>query len=143
METTVDFGPLLQEAIKVAALLLSALAIWIGFTIKTWIGTKIDLSKTQVDDQLLAQYNSAVLKGISFAETALGQKASGVKIDTKDGGQFIKVAAEYVMKGWPDLMKHYGLAEARVEETVVARLPSETTKRSDALAEAAAGEPKP
>lgn len=133
----IDLTPLLQALIGLAAAVISGLAIWVGASLKAWLDKKVDLSTTQIDEQLLAQYNAAVLRGIAYAETALNKKASTVKVDIDN--DFILTARDYVMKGWPDLIERWGLDPGRVAETVISRLPSETTKRADSLAEATAG----
>ncbi len=48
---------------------------------------------------------SHLLRGIAYAESKLNKKASGVKFDLDN--EFIAEAAEYVMKGWPELIARY------------------------------------
>ncbi|MGD9726051.1 MAG: hypothetical protein AB7L09_21250 [Nitrospira sp.] len=141
VSTEIDVSPITTELIKILAAALSAVAIWIGWYIKDWVGKKVDLTNTQLDEALQQQYNEIVLRGIAYAETVAGDKLP----KTVDAGNpFVKTAGDYILKFWPDLVKKLNLTPEKVRETILSRLPSPTAEKADELAVAkASGTPPP
>lgn len=139
--TSIDLSPIIDSLVAIVGAVLSALAIWIGWYVKNWIAQRVDLTKTQLDEQLQQMYNEAAARAIAYAETVI-KGAAPKEVETDN--VFVATAAEYLIKFWPDLVKKMELTPARVEETIIARLPSgKMTEKADAIVEAKAAAPKP
>lgn len=137
MNTSIDLTPLVRELMPYISVILMAILSWLAYVIKNWVGSKIDLSKTQLDDQLQQMFNEAALRSIAYAETMI----EGAVPKTVDGKSvFIKTAADYVILHWPDLVKKTGLTPMKIEQAIAARLPSgKMTEKADAVVLAKAG----
>lgn len=139
--TEVDLTPVINSLVALVGAALSALALWIGWYIKNWVAQRIDLTQTQIDEQLQQTYNEAAARAIAYAETVV--KGAVPKSVTTDHA-FVATAAEYLVKFWPDLTKRLNMTPERVKETILARLPSgEMTEKADAIVEAKASASNP
>lgn len=138
-QTTVDLSPITESLISIMGAVLTVVAGWVGWYLKNLIASKVDLSNTQLDEQLQQMFNEAAARSIAYAETVV--KGTVPKnIDVKN--EFVKVAADYLVKFWPDLVKKVGLTPEKVKDTILARLPSgEMTEKADAIVVAKAGGP--
>jgi len=130
-DTTVDFTPIVNGVVATAGAALLALATWIGWYVKNWVASKVDLSTTQLDEQLQQMYNEAAARSIAYAESAV----KGVvpkEVDVRSA--FVATAAEYLLKFWPDLVGKLGLTPEKIRDTIIARLPSGVmTEKADAI----------
>src|SRR5690242_3766449 len=69
--TTVDLSPITTSIAGIVTLVLSGVLTWLGVAIKSWVNSKIDLSKTQLDEQLQQMYNEAVARSMAYAESVV------------------------------------------------------------------------
>lgn len=136
----IDLSPVWQSGIALVGSALSGIAIWIGWYVKNLIASKVDLSQTQLDEQIQQMYNEAAQRAIAYAETFLQQKAPS-KVNV--GNEFVATAAEYLIKFWPDLVKKAGLTPEKVKETIVSRLPSDAADKAEEITLAKAGTTAP
>lgn len=133
----IDLSPFIETLMPILATILTALATWIGWYVKNWVAKKVDLSQTQLDEQIQQMYNEAAARSIAYAESIVkGTIPKTVDIDN----EYVSVAAGYLMKFWPDLVKQIGLTPESVKKTILARLPSGAmTEKADAIVLAKAG----
>lgn len=136
----IDLSPVWQSGIALVGSALSGIAIWIGWYVKNLVASKVDLSQTQLDEQIQQMYNEAAQRAIAYAETFLQQKAP-TKVNV--GNEFVATAAEYLIKFWPDLVKKAGLTPEKVKETIVSRLPSDAAEKAEDITLAKAGTASP
>lgn len=134
--TEVNVTPITESLLAILAAVLTGVATWIGVLAKAWIATKIDLSKTDLDEKLQQRYNQAALRGIAYAESVIKGKIPDT-VDTRN--EFVKVAADYVIQYWPELVERFGLTPENVRDTIISRLPSPTSDKADAAAAVAVG----
>lgn len=137
----VDFTPIANQLILAIGAIIAALAAWLVQRLVVWIGTKTDLTKTQLDEQLQQSFNEAVLRGIAWAE-AQAQKKTGSIAKMEVGGPFVSLAANYVASHWPDLVKRSGLTTDSIVKAIESRL-TPASEAADDLAKAKAAAPKP
>lgn len=141
IDTNIDFSPVVENIIAIVGAALSALAMWIGWYVKNWVAQRVDLTNTQLDEQLQQMYNEAAARAIAYAESVV-KGAVPKEIDVKN--IFVATAAEYVLKFWPDLVKRVGLTPEMVKSTIIARLPSgPATEKADAIVQGKAEAAKP
>lgn len=136
----VDLSPIRDSLVQLAGAALTGLALWIGWYVKNLVASKVDLSNTMLDEQIQQMYNEAAMRAIAYAETFLKEKVP-TKIDVNN--EFVAVAAEYLIKFWPDLVKKAGLTPEMVKKTIVSRLPSPSADKADDVALAKAGTSAP
>jgi hypothetical protein len=135
-DTSFDLSEIKGSVITILGSVMSAVAIWIGITVRSWIGAKYNLDKTTLDEKLQAIFDVAAKRGIAFAETTLNEKIPS-KVDINS--VFVKTAADYLSSHWPDIVKKTGMTPQGVEDAIVSRLPSPTGKEADTLALVKAG----
>lgn len=110
----VDITPLLNTLID----LLAVVALTVGTWAAHKYGTKVGIEK---DSEIRKYLDEAILNGINFAATKL--KAAGDNIDEIElKNQRLAEAANYVVKGVPDALKHFKIDEARLKTLIEARL---------------------
>lgn len=125
IDTTVDFTPILQSIVGIAAVVLTSLATWLGFILKGWASTKWDLSQTDLDDKLQVMFNAAIRRAIDYGTAKANEFLKDkVTIDVKS--EIIKRAADYFMEFWPDLVIKLGLTAEQIAKMIEARLPPTT-----------------
>lgn len=118
---TVDISPITTQLIGIAGTVLSAIAIWIGVWVKSFLASKTSLADSQFAESVQARYNEAVARGMAYAEAkaqAMVPAGGKIKIDN----EFVREAAEYVIGLWPDLTKDMNFEG--VAKSIVARLPT-------------------
>lgn len=127
--TVIDLSPITDTVVSVVMLVLTGIVTWVGVAIRGWFASKIDLSKTQLDEQVQQMFNEAAARSIAYAESVV----KGVvpkSIDVKS--EFVAVAAGYLLKMWPELTK--GMSAEKIRDAIVARLPSgAATEKADAI----------
>src|SRR5882672_6720600 len=106
-DNSVDFSPILNEVIKAAGVLATGVLMWAGIALKSWLASKSTLANSQLAESLQARYNEAAARAIAYAESKIKEKmpAGEVQIDNP----FVRTAAEYLVKFWPDLTAHLDL----------------------------------
>jgi hypothetical protein len=139
---TIDFTPIANQVILAIAAVIAALAAWLLQRLVAWVGTKTDLTKTQLDEQLQQSFNEAALRGIAWAGSQAQKEVGGIVGKVEVGGPFVGMAAQYVIDHWPDLIKRSGLTTDSVVKAIEARL-TPASEAADALAQAKAAAPKP
>lgn len=137
--TTVDLSPITESLISILGTILTGVVAWIGWYVKNLVASKVNLANTQLDEQLQQMFNEAAARSIAYAETVV-KGAVPKNIDVKN--EFVKTAADYLIKFWPELIQKVGLTPEKIKETILARLPSgEMTEKADAIVVAKAGGP--
>lgn len=139
-DTQVNISNVKESIIVFGGTVLTAILGWIGLAVRAMIAKKYDLDKTTLDEKLQAIFDVAAKRGIAFAETTLKQKVPDT-IDAKN--EFVKMAADYVIGHWPDIVSFTGMSEKNVRDAIISRLPSPTAKEADQLALVKAGAAAP
>lgn len=124
---TVDMRPVAASALEwVATALGTALTVLAGFAVR-FVSSKIGVANTELEASLAARLNDIIHRAIDFAYmTALnevnkpGSGLAAVKFDN----WFMSMAASYVNSSAPEIIKKFGLSQARIEELIIARLPA-------------------
>lgn len=133
----IDLNPIIEQLIGLISAILLALSAWIGILIRAWVAQKIQMNRVSYQEQLQSMYNEAAQRSMAYAESVVpgGVPKKGAKSDA-----FVKAATTYLVKFWPEVVDRMGLDESRVQQTIIARLPSgEETVKADAIAIAKAG----
>lgn len=132
--------PLLQALIGVAVTFITGFGMVLSPVIFQWVRSKVkfeDAATQEKFDQALAdlrkQWDISLLKGISAAESILRRKASEIVIGTPAADEFLRVAAEYIETSWPDTVGKIGKTRDDILSNLVRAMPSETSKRVDAM----------
>lgn len=132
--TIVDLSPVRDTIISIIGVVLTGIVTWVGIAIRGFFASKIDLSKTQLDEQIQQMFNEAAARSIAYAESIAGKVVPG-KVDVKN--EFVAVAAGYLLKMWPELTQ--GMSAEKIRDAIIARLPSgPLTEKADAIVEAKA-----
>lgn len=112
----VDFKPVLDALLQLAAAVLMVLGSW---------GITRLMQKLQLDkDALIRGYLDAAMRNaLAYAlehARAEGAKVSEIAVRNK----VVADAANYVLGRTPDAVKHFGLTEDAVRAMLIARLPA-------------------
>lgn len=136
----VDFTPIANQLILAIGTIIAALVAWLVQRLIAWVGTKTDLTKTQLDEQLQQLFNEATLRGIAWAESQAQKAVGSGKVEI--GGPFVEMAAQYVVDHWPDMVRRSGLTTDSIINAIESRL-APASEAADDLAKAKAAAPKP
>lgn len=110
----IDLSPILTDVIQALAVLLLALGSWAIKKLMTKLGL-------EHDDKIRGYLEEALLNGIEFAKKKAGDAAQSLhSIEVKD--KVVADAANYVAKGVPDALRHFGITDERLKEMLLARL---------------------
>lgn len=130
-DNTVDFSPILNEVIKIGGILATGVLMWAGVALKSWLASKSSLANSQLAESIQARYNEAAARAIAYAESKVKEAVPSGKVEIDN--PFVRTAAEYLLKFWPDLTAKMDF-EA-ISKTIIARLPSgPMTTKADAIA---------
>ena len=122
---TVDLSPITEPLIQAAGAVLTGLVGWTLWAARSWLSTKVDLSKTEMDDILAQNLKEAAHRGIDYAmqmskeKLGKGGALSTVNVDN----QFIKMGADYVIRSYAGTIAKLGITPQHVEDMIRARLP--------------------
>ena len=134
---TIDLKPIIETLIPIIGMILTIIAAVLSYYVRSWLATKVDLSNTQLDEQLQQQYDYAASRAISYAESVI---KGAVPKEANIENDYVATAAGYLMKFWPDLVKKLDLTPDSVKKTILARLPSGImNEKADAIVLAKAG----
>jgi hypothetical protein len=122
VQASLNFTPITDNLIGFLGTVVTGVLTWGIAQGALWLKSKTDLAKTQQAEQLQQSFNEAALRGIAWAEAQAKAKVGGSVKDVTIGGPFVEMAANYVIKHWPDLVKRAGLTPEKVTEAIVARL---------------------
>jgi hypothetical protein len=139
--TVIDLSPVTTSIAGIVTVVLTGILTWLGVVIKNWVNSKIDLSKSQLDEQVQQMFNESVARSMAYAETKI-EGAVPKSINT--GSVFIASAGQYLVRQWPELTK--GMSAEQIRDAIIARLPTgPATAKADAivLAKASGSAPAP
>lgn len=121
---TVDLSGFATYAVNFAAAVATGIALVILYFIANYVRSKIDLTKTEIDEVILANVEVILNRAISYAKgqamkkVGPGGSLSKVEVDN----WFISQALQYVLKSMPGYIAKLGLSETRIIEMITARL---------------------
>lgn len=140
MESTDLLTPILQALIGVLVTFITGFGMVLSPVIFQWFRSKVkfeDAATQEKAEQAMAdlrkQWDISLLKGLAAAESILRKKASEISIGTVDADEFLRVAAEYIENSWPDTVGKIGKTRDDILSNLVRAMPSETSKRVDAM----------
>lgn len=107
--TEINFAPLVDSIVALAAAAVFALAGVIGRMIHARTGIELDLKHNSI-------LNESIEKGVAYAHSI----SKDLSVSTKN--DLIGAAANYVIKGAPDALNHFGITPERLTEMIEARL---------------------
>jgi hypothetical protein len=126
-QTTVDMRPTVNSILEyTAAALTTVLTVLAGFGIR-FVAARIGMSNSELEASLMARLNDIIHKGIDYAYIAatneVNKQGSGLEA-VKFDNWFMSLAATYVNRGAPDIIKKFGLSQERIQDMIMARLPA-------------------
>lgn len=107
----IDLTPLAEQAVNLAGAVFLALASWVAYKAKAYVGEKYA-------DQIRGYLQDAVAMGVSYAINKVRDEKLSVNV--KD--QMVALAVSYVLARVPDALKQFGITEDGVKAMVEARL---------------------
>lgn len=135
----IDISPITNSVITGLGTVLTVFVGWAGWYVKNWVASKVDLTNTQMDEQLQQMFNEYAARAIAYAESSL-KGAIPTKVEVDD--PFVSAAAGYLTRSWPDFVKRVGMTPERIRDAIIARLPSgKATDKADAIVIAKAAGP--
>lgn len=137
--TTVDLQPAFNGLITFMGTLLLAVLTAVGMAIRLYVVKKLAIKDTELVDQINAQYDLALKKGIAYAESTLGTAAKNLPAKVDVHNAFVKQATDYVLANWQTLLAKAGIDPKSVADHIIRALPSPTSKEVDALTMASVG----
>lgn len=125
LEYHVDLRPLVNEALTLLAVILTALAAWLAKKVSTYLHLQSDAAARSFLDALFT-------RALALAKSRLDGQP--IALDTKS--RIVAQAADYATKYGPDTLKRFGLDDDKLREVLQARLavdlakPAATTKET-------------
>ncbi|MEJ2117802.1 MAG: hypothetical protein P8Y36_07830 [Alphaproteobacteria bacterium] len=121
----VDFSPLAMQVIALVGFALTAIVGVLARSAVRWLASKARINDSEAERLLADRVGDILVKSVDYAESwAKAQVADPnspmrhVQIDNF----FVREAVRYAMNSMPDLISHFGITEARLEDMVRARL---------------------
>lgn len=113
MENIVELAPLTGHLVEIV---IAVVTVVIGFAANAF-RKKLKIEQGGALDDIL---DKAIQYGIHYANAKLEEKGKSLTFETKS--EFLADAVEYVVKGAPNALNHFGITPERVAEMVEARL---------------------
>lgn len=135
-DTQINIATAKDSLILLAGTILTGVLGWVGIAVRAFFASKYDLNKTTLDEKFQSIYDVAAKRAIAYAESIAKEKVPD-KVDVHS--EFVKIAAEYLLTHWPDVISHTGMTAEQVRDTIISRLPTPTAKEADQLALVKAG----
>lgn len=113
---------IVDYALAMLSAVVSAVALWLGSQVSSWLTQKHLVTKTQADTLIGANMDLVARKAIEFAKTSLGPKAAEAIDEVTSQNMLVKMAASYA---WPKLQEsldHFGFSPQDLEDFIRARL---------------------
>lgn len=139
-DTQVNITTVRDGLIVLGGTILTGILSAVGMAVRAFFASKYDLNKTTLDEKFQGIYDLAAKRAIAYAESVAKEKVPE-KFETNSA--FVKMAAEYLMSHWPDVVAHTGMTSDQVRDTIISRLPTPTAKEADQLALVKAGAAAP
>ncbi|MGH0003971.1 hypothetical protein ACQU0X_28185 [Pseudovibrio ascidiaceicola] len=76
----------------------------------------------QLDDQLKARFNEALLNGVMFGKSKIKEKYSNKPLTVETQNEIVGHAVNYAVKAVPGAIDYFGLSTGRIIELAEARL---------------------
>ncbi|MEJ2124314.1 MAG: hypothetical protein P8Y47_05745 [Alphaproteobacteria bacterium] len=121
----VDFSPLALQVIALVGFALTAIVGVLARSAVRWLASKARINDSEAERLLADRVSDILAKSVDYAESwAKAQVADPnspmrhVQIDNF----FVEQAVRYALNSMPDLIKQFGITEARLEDMVRARL---------------------
>lgn len=122
-DTAVDLSPVLSSLTEIAAVVLTAVGVWLARRVSRWLGV-------QEDDRLRGLVEDAIANGIAYAaDTVRERVARGVEVDVRSA--LVADAADYVVDAIPDTLRRFGITPAQLDRKIRARLSIEDDETVD------------
>lgn len=123
----VDLRPALSAGLEWAAMALTTvLTVLGGFAIR-FVSSKTGLANSEFERSLVERLDAIIHRGIDFAYTTavneVNKPGSGLA-DVKFDNWFMSLAASYIVRSAPDIIKRFKLDQTRIEEMIKARMPA-------------------
>lgn len=126
---TVDLRPAGNAVVEwLAGLLLLVLSTLAGVA-TNWLRVRTGLITSETEALAAARLNDIIHRGIDFAKISaqneVNKPGSGLEA-VKFDNYFISLAASYVVRSAPDILKRFTISQDRLLELIMARLPAYT-----------------
>ena len=126
-QTGVDMRPLATSALEwLAMALTTVLTVLGGFAIR-YVGARTGLSNSEFEKSLNDRLDDIIHKAIDSAHMAalneVNKPGSGLA-EVKFDNFFLSMAASYVNRSAPEIIKYFSLTQQRIQEMITARLPA-------------------
>lgn len=123
---TVDMRPAVSQVFDYAlTALATVLTVLGGFAIR-FVSSRIGLANSQLEADLASRLNDIIHRAIDYAKTTaqneVNKPGSGISKVVVDNW-FLSMAASYVNRSAPEIIKKFALSQQRIEEMIIARLP--------------------
>lgn len=120
-----NFLPLMQGlqnfALAVLAAVGSAVALWIGKTLKDRLGIDIDIKEAAKDIGMTTYAETAVKKALDYARQRTGLTDDALK-DVQIRNTYLALAASFVFKQYPEVWDWIGKGETNVMQWLESHL---------------------
>lgn len=126
-QTTVDMRPAVNSLLEYTAAALTTVLSVLGMFGIRFVAARIGMSNSELEASMMARLDMIIHKGIDYAFIAAtnevnkpGSGLAAVKFDN----WFMSLAATYVNRGAPEIIKKFGLSQERIQDMIMARLPA-------------------
>lgn len=120
MENAIELAPLTGYLTEI---IMAVVTVMIGFAANAF-RKKMKIEQGGALDDVL---DRAIQYGIHYANIKLDEKGKNLTYETKN--EFLADVVEYVVKGAPSALNHFGLTPERIAEMVEARLDERFTNQ--------------
>lgn len=108
----------------VAGVVGTALTITLGI-LSRWMLSRTGMSNSELERHLADRLNDVIHKGIDFALSAakneVNKSGSGLEA-VKFDNYFLSLAASYIVKSAPDILRKFTITQSRLEDMIMARM---------------------
>lgn len=124
-QAAVDFSPLANQAVGIAALVLSVAAAVVSKFVIGWLASKAKFTDSQAEALLADRVNDILQRSIEFAEgwakTQVADPTSPLR-RVEINNFFLEQALGFAMRSMPDLIAKFNLTPERIKQMILARL---------------------
>lgn len=126
-QAVVDVRPAATSVLEwVAGILGTVLTVLGSFGIR-FISTRIGMANSELEASLATRLNDIIHRGIDYAYTAalneVNKPGSGLEA-VKFDNWFMSIAASYISRSAPEILKKFGITQERLEDMIMSRLPN-------------------
>jgi hypothetical protein len=124
---TVDMRPAVNAILETIAGVVGTAATIVLGIFGRYLLAKTGMSNSELERHMADRLNDIIYKGIEFALTAakneVNKPGSGLEA-VKFDNYFMSLAASYIVRSAPEMLKKFSITQSRLEEMIMARLPN-------------------